>query len=136
MRHPLLSRQLERLGLDVDEAPSDDQWGRFLDRISSTYAEAYQYRYQLEQSLSKRSSDLSGSRERLETAVVERDHYRSLVDDSPGVIFALAPEDGSFSSINPAFEDLTGWKAESWLGTPYTSLSHPDDRSIAIAAIH
>ncbi|MEM8998032.1 MAG: ATP-binding protein, partial [Acidobacteriota bacterium] len=136
MRHPLLSRQLERLGLDLDRAPSSEEWHRFLDRISSTYAEAYQYRYQLEQSLSKRSSDLSGSRERLETAVVERDHYRSLVDDSPGVIFALAPEDGSFSSINPAFEDLTGWKAESWLGTPFTSLSHPDDRSIAIAAIH
>ena len=136
MSHPLLVRQLERLGLDEEKPPSAEEWSAFLKRIGSTYAEAYQYRYQLEQSLSKRSSELGTSRERMETAVAEREHYRSLVEDSPGVIFALAPEDGSFSSINPAFEELTGWKAESWIGTPFTSLSHPDDRSIAIAAIH
>ncbi|MEM6794338.1 MAG: ATP-binding protein, partial [Acidobacteriota bacterium] len=136
MSHPLLVRQLERLGIDAREVPSPEQWQAFLGRISTAYAEAYQYRYQLEQSLSRRSSDLGSSREKLETSLSERDYFRSLVAAAPGVIFTLAPESGSFASLNPAFEELTGWSPDSWIGKPFTSLSHPDDRSTAIASIH
>ncbi|MEE8525981.1 MAG: ATP-binding protein, partial [Thermoanaerobaculia bacterium] len=66
----------------------------------------------------------------------ERDRYRSLVQASPEVIFSLAVEDGSFTSLNPAFQHLTGWTSESWIGKPFLSLSHPDDVARAIANVH
>ncbi len=68
--------------------------------------------------------------------IAERDRYRSLVQAAPEVIFSLAIEDGSLTSLNPAFERLTGWVADDWIGKPFTSLSHPDDAPKAIANIH
>jgi PAS domain S-box-containing protein len=58
--------------------------------------------------------------------------YRSLVETSPEVIYSLSPVDGTFTSLNPAFEEITGWAREDWLGKPFMTLIHPDDLPVAL----
>ncbi len=138
MRHPLLDRQLERLGLDQDRAPTEKQWQDLLRQISNTYAEAYQARFQLEQSLSRSAEQIGMLQEQLGTAepLIDLQRFRGLVQAAPAVIFTLGVGDGSFTYLNPAFRELTGWEPADWLGQPFTSLSLPDDSSVAIASIH
>jgi PAS domain S-box-containing protein len=58
------------------------------------------------------------------------ERFRSLVENAPDVIYTLAfNEDGKsvITSLNPAFEKITGWPREQWLGSPMEALLHPDD---------
>ncbi len=139
--HHLLERQLRRFGLGAATPPSLEQWRQFLELIDRTYAEADQDRYLLECSLSTSSHEMKELYETFrrtsETQITaERDRYRSLVQAAPDMIFSLAVEDGSITSLNPAFERLTGWSCDAWINKPFTSLSHPEDVPRAIANIH
>ncbi|PWB67416.1 MAG: hypothetical protein C3F14_02245 [Deltaproteobacteria bacterium] len=51
---------------------------------------------------------------------------RTLVDSARDMIFALSP-DGLFVALNPAFEKLTGWPREEWIGKPFAEVLHADD---------
>jgi len=52
--------------------------------------------------------------------------YRTLLEGVHDVVFALAP-DGMISALSPAFETMTGWLPQRWLGKPFEQLVHPDD---------
>ncbi len=56
--------------------------------------------------------------------------YRSLIDTARDAIFTLSV-DGSLTSLNPAFEAITGWPASDWIGKPFGPLVHPDDLPLA-----
>jgi len=56
------------------------------------------------------------------------ERYRNLVDNAPDVIYTLA-FDGTITSLNPAFERITGWPRSEWLHKPFAFLLHPDDAS-------
>jgi len=58
--------------------------------------------------------------------------YRRLVEAAPEVIYTLSAEDGRITSLNPAFEKLTGWSRNEWLGKHFASIIHPDDLPLAI----
>jgi PAS domain S-box-containing protein len=60
--------------------------------------------------------------------------YRTLVEMAPDVIFSIAAEDGTLSTLSPSFGRSTGWTVEEWLGKPFAGLVHPDDASRAAAA--
>jgi two-component system cell cycle sensor histidine kinase/response regulator CckA len=47
--------------------------------------------------------------------------YRLLVERARDAIFTLT-SDGSLASVNPAFENMTGWRTPELLGTPFTEL--------------
>lgn len=49
--HKLLTRQLNRLELNVDAAPNLEQWQAIIDRVNKTYLESDQERYLLERSM-------------------------------------------------------------------------------------
>ena len=51
MLHPLLQRQLRRIGLALDQPPSVDDWKALLAQVSGTYAQAEEDRSTLERSL-------------------------------------------------------------------------------------
>lgn len=53
--------------------------------------------------------------------------YREVVEGASEVIFEMTM-DGKFKSINAAFESVTGWPAEQFVGKPYLDLVHPDER--------
>jgi PAS domain S-box-containing protein len=57
--------------------------------------------------------------------------YRTLVDGVRDIIFALTP-DGTITSLNPAFETITGWPRAEWLGRTFEQLVHPEDLPLAV----
>ena len=59
------------------------------------------------------------------------EQFRAVVESARDVIFALSPE-GAISALNPAFEEITGWRRDEWLGKPFTGLVHPEDVVLSI----
>ncbi|MGC8491508.1 MAG: PAS domain S-box protein [Syntrophobacteraceae bacterium] len=53
--------------------------------------------------------------------------YRSLVNSSLDMTFTVGPDD-IITSLNPAFEKITGWKTEEWIGRDCNLQIHPEDR--------
>ncbi len=73
-------------------------------------------------------------RKRAEEALRQsEERHRSLFDNALDSIYTLAL-DGTITSLNPAFESVTGWKSSECIGKPYTSLVHPDDLPNAVDA--
>jgi diguanylate cyclase (GGDEF)-like protein/PAS domain S-box-containing protein len=66
-------------------------------------------------------------RKQAEQALREsEEQYRNLVDAARDVIFTISPE-GRFTSMNPAFERVSGFKREEWMGRSIAEMLHPDD---------
>jgi PAS domain S-box-containing protein len=69
---------------------------------------------------------------RMEKALAESERqHRTLVEAAPDVIYSVS-SDGRIISLNPAFEKITGWKCEDWIGKPFTGLIHPEDVERAV----
>jgi PAS domain S-box-containing protein len=70
-------------------------------------------------------------RKTFETALWEsEEQYRNLVETARDVIFTISSE-GIITSLNSAFEAITGWSRQRWIGRPFPSLLHPDDVAAA-----
>lgn len=54
-----------------------------------------------------------------------------LIEVSPYIIFALSPKDGRITSLNSAFEKITGWSRAEWIDRSFKDLIHPDDAPTA-----
>ncbi|MBS7646335.1 PAS domain S-box protein [Candidatus Bathyarchaeota archaeon] len=63
----------------------------------------------------------------MENALIESEkRYRTLVEAAPDIIYTISSE-GKIISLNPAFEKITGWKREEWIGKPFVEIIHPED---------
>src|SRR6266480_823438 len=62
------------------------------------------------------------------------ERYRTLVEGVRDIISALSPE-GTIASLNPAFETITGWRREEWVGRPFERLVHPEDLPLALVLL-
>ncbi len=51
--------------------------------------------------------------------------YRSVVDGASEVIFSVTPA-GVITSLNPAFEVITGWRCDEWIGRRFDGLVVPE----------
>lgn len=65
-----------------------------------------------------------------ETLRESEERYRSLIENARDAIFTISP-DGTFESLNPAFEDITGWSHDELIGKHFVPIIHPDDAALA-----
>ncbi len=63
--HPLLARQLDRLGLGPDTPPDAAAWARLIGRIDGAYTQADQAREMVERSMEISSREMQGLHDRL-----------------------------------------------------------------------
>lgn len=52
--------------------------------------------------------------------------YRTVVEGASEIIFTIDAE-GRLVTLNRAFEAVTGWRCEEWIGRPFLELIHPGD---------
>ncbi|MFW9902745.1 MAG: PAS domain S-box protein [Candidatus Thorarchaeota archaeon] len=62
----------------------------------------------------------------------EETRYWQLVNSLSDIAFSLSPN-GIITSMNPAFEKLTGWSRDEFIDKPFLNLIHPDDLPLVIS---
>jgi PAS domain S-box-containing protein len=109
--HPLLQRQLKRLGLDPECCPTDiEVWRETLKRINQSYTEGDQGRALLEQSLDVTSREMQGLYEELrsssETGLAKERNKLEAVLHSLGDGLCVVDEEWKILIMNPQAEAL------------------------------
>jgi diguanylate cyclase (GGDEF)-like protein/PAS domain S-box-containing protein len=118
--HPLLHRQLARLGLTADRPPQcgpgtafgAKQWRDLLTRISVAYTDADNDRYTLERSIDVSGHEMAELHEQLRT----REAFTRAIVESAGDAIITTDEAAVLTSFNPAAERLFGWTADEVCG--------------------
>lgn len=99
--------------------------------------ELERYRAHLEDLVRERTEEVERTNEQLRQEMAERqkavealkeseEQYRALVQNALDIIYTL-DLDGIITSVNPAFESVTGWAPSEWIGRHYSGLVHPED---------
>ena len=83
-----------------------------------------EYNERLVSKLKEKNTELQTQTEALRAS---EERYRLLFERAPDVIFALAPT-GAITSLNYAFETITGWPPAQWLGRPFQDILYLDDQ--------
>ena len=107
--HPNLHKNGTRVILETSGGLSLDQQGRFVGGCGT-------------------SMDITERMKADERLRESEARYRSIFEYADDIIFLVNP-DGTFRSINPSFERISGWTAEEWIGRPFAPTIHPDDLS-------
>ena len=129
--HPLLQRQLERIGIDGDAGPTAAaSWQDLAGRVSRAYAEHDQERQLLERSQTLSSQEMAElnaalrtERDQLDRRVRERTEALQLSEARLGSLLSLSADwiweqdqQLRFTYISDAIEAMTGIPASQWLG--------------------
>jgi diguanylate cyclase (GGDEF)-like protein/PAS domain S-box-containing protein len=118
--HPLLARQLRRLGIDPSASGiTPEAWASVQERVSRAYTTADQERYLLERSLNIASDEMRELYENLRLAAEQR--YVNLFESANDIIFTI-DLDERFTSVNRACEELTGYSKDELVGRPWRDL--------------
>jgi diguanylate cyclase (GGDEF)-like protein len=84
MLHPVLQRQLKKIGLRVSAAPDAKAWADFLERLDRSYRDYDQDRYLVERSLEVSSEEMRDLTRQLQSAL-EQVRNLSLTDELTGL---------------------------------------------------
>ena len=145
--HPLLVRQLRRLGLGLDAPPADPRaWLSLLERVSESYGDFDRERYMMERSLGISSAELRSlyddlvrdvaERERAEAALRESEAaQRLLCDASPVPVLAYDVATLRIVSANDAAGLLYGYPREALLQLSAADLWAPAERAAAARSL-
>jgi len=130
MLHPLLARQLRRLGISTEAPPAAAAWVALLDRISKTYRESDEGRYLLDRSLTLTSEEMRTLNSRLvasKTALqAERDQLQATFSSLADGVCVLDLQ-GRCQLLNPAAEALSGVRRDQALHRPLAEFARGID---------
>ncbi len=84
MLHPILQRQLRKLGLSVDTAPDVEAWARLIERVDRYYQDTDQDLYTAERSMVISSKEMRDLTDQLQTALKQVQEL-SLTDELTGL---------------------------------------------------
>lgn len=113
--HPLLQRQIRRLGLAADAAPADAAtWAQLLQRVSRAYEDHDQERYLLERSQNLASAEMA---QLYATVRADRDHLDARVRERTA---ALQRSEGRLQSLLSLSADWI-WEQDEQLRFTYVS---------------
>lgn len=130
--HPLLARQLRRLGIDSGRPPTAAEWDAVLAVVAGTYREADQDRRMLEHSLDVSSAEMVDMYQRQKFAFESRlRHLAAIIERSPVVAITWRNEPGrpvDYVSDNVA---RFGYRPEDFMSgsVRYADLVHPEERT-------
>ena len=138
--HPLLARQLTRLGIDAHAVPSQEQWRSVLERVARAYQEADQDRYLLERSQDLSSGEMAelyraveDEKAQLESRVEER--TRRLRESETHLAEAQRIATlGSWSYVPQT--QRQSWSEECYRLLGFDSTDGPPDVEVLIEHIH
>ena len=112
--HPLLKRQLAKLGLGEDQTPDAARWYRLLERISRSYEQSDRDRYLLEHSMQVSSEEMRKLYEDLRASAEDRLHVEKeraqKILQSIGDAVISTDARGRIDFMNASAERLTGWR--------------------------
>ncbi|MEW6511178.1 MAG: PAS domain S-box protein [Bacteroidota bacterium] len=77
------------------------------------------------------SRDITARKEAERALLESEERYRGLIESARDAIYTMSPT-GVITSLNIAFERLTGWRRTDWIGKTFLDLLHPDDRQLAM----
>jgi len=75
--------------------------------------------------------DITQRKEAERALKYSEEKYRLLIDTAPDIIYAI-DAGGNITALNEAFEVVTGFSRDEWMGKPFAPLVHPDDLHRAI----
>jgi PAS domain S-box-containing protein len=122
--HPLLARQLDRLGLTPDAPPDAEAWARLIGRIDGAYTQADQARVMVERSMEISSREMQGLHDRLRgvndaleekvrmrTAELQRlnANLKAEIEERIRTEAALAESEGWIRLVNDSLPVLIGY---------------------------
>jgi two-component system sensor histidine kinase/response regulator len=136
--HPLLARQLKRLGIDAHGVPTKEGFQAVLAAIDRAYAQADDDRYTLERSLLVSGEEMRGLYETLNREELTRRRQAeaqlgALVANVPGAVYCCrADETRPVLTLSDGFEAIGGVSAANFLARDDRTLGalvHPDDQA-------
>ena len=110
--HPIIARQLRRLGLTPDQAPDAATFGRLLERVSQAYTEFDRERYLLDRSQNIASSEMTALNTALKASEASLSSLLSLSSDW---IWEQDTQ-GRFTFVSEDLELRTGLERSALLG--------------------
>lgn len=79
--------------------------------------------------------DLSVQQAQLEQLYASDLQLRLLMENTQSIIFNIDTTTTRITTLNPAFETITGWARSEWIGKSFTPLVHPDDLALALTIV-
>ena len=65
---------------------------------------------------------------KISSSLVEPNFSEYLIDNLPEVVFTISPKNGILLTLNKAFETITGFKQQKWIGSSFSQIVHPDQK--------